>query len=118
MTAYLGGVQERLRRAELARAAEEARTLEARKTAQAERWARRFQAGLAASILALTTAGGVGFTYWLLGARPTPLGSSGCCPRRASSATRRVPHPSISPRGRRPATPWASPLRMQATRAC
>src|SRR5262249_21135247 len=64
VTAYLAGVQEKLRAAELARAAEAARAEEARRTALAERRSRHFQAGLAASILALTIAGGLGFTYW------------------------------------------------------
>jgi serine/threonine-protein kinase len=65
MTAYLASVQDKLRAAELARAAEAARAEEARRTALAERRSRHFQAGLAASILALTIAGGLGFTYWL-----------------------------------------------------
>ncbi len=64
VTAYLAGVQEKLRAAELARAAEAARAEEARRTAAAERRARRFQAGLAVSTLALTIAAGLGFTYW------------------------------------------------------
>jgi tetratricopeptide (TPR) repeat protein len=65
MTAYLAGVQERLHAAELAHAAEAARAEEARRTALAERRSRHFQAGLAASILALTIAGGLGLGYWL-----------------------------------------------------
>jgi serine/threonine-protein kinase len=65
MTAYLAGVQERLRTAEIARAAESARAEEAVVRAQAERRARRFQVSLAASLLVFTTAGGLTFTYWL-----------------------------------------------------
>ena len=74
VTAYLSGVQERLRAAEIARAAESARAEEAtadpcrrgrRGGARAERRARRFQVGLAASLLVLTTAGGLTFTYLL-----------------------------------------------------
>jgi hypothetical protein len=72
VTAYLAGVQDRLRAAEIARAAETARAEEALHTAAeaderagAERRARRFQVGLAASLLIMTTAGGLTFTYWL-----------------------------------------------------
>jgi serine/threonine-protein kinase len=72
VTAYLSGVQDRLRAAEIARAAEQARAeqalhtaTEADERARAERRARRFQVGLAASLLALTTAGGLAFTYLL-----------------------------------------------------
>ncbi len=63
--AYLNGVQDRLRAAELARAAESARAEEAVARAAAERRARRFQVGLAASLLVLTTVGGLTFTYLL-----------------------------------------------------
>src|SRR5262249_39941193 len=59
VTAYLAGVQVRLRRAELDRAAEAARAAEAEHRARAERRARRFQVGLAASLLVLTVAGGL-----------------------------------------------------------
>jgi tetratricopeptide (TPR) repeat protein len=72
LTTHLDGVQERLRGAELARAAETARAEEALHTAReanerarAERRARRFQVGLAASVLLLTTAGGLSATYVL-----------------------------------------------------
>ena len=65
VTAYLAGVQDRLRAAELARAAESARAEEAIRRARAERRARRLQVGLAASLLVLTTAGGLTFTYLL-----------------------------------------------------
>jgi serine/threonine-protein kinase len=65
VAAYLAGVQDRLRAAEVARAAESARAEEANVRARAERRARRFQAGLAASLLLLTSAGGLSFTYWL-----------------------------------------------------
>ena len=117
MTAYLAGVQERLRQAELARAAEEARTLEARENGQAE--------------LGPAIPGGIGGVdlgpddrrrrglHVLATKAPGPhLSDRAAAVQGASSATRRVPHPSISPRGRRPATPWGAPLRMQATRAC
>jgi serine/threonine-protein kinase len=65
VTAYLAGVQDRLRAAEVARAAESARAEEAIVRAKAERRARQFQVGLAASLLLLTTAGGLAFTSWL-----------------------------------------------------
>jgi serine/threonine-protein kinase len=72
ISAYLAGVQERLRLAEIAQASESARAEEALRTAaeadqraQAERRARRFQVGLAASLLTLTTMGGLGTTYYL-----------------------------------------------------
>ncbi len=72
ITAYLGGVQDRLRAAEVARAAEEARAEQAIHTAaeadhraRVERRARRFQVGLAAALLLFTSASGITFTYWL-----------------------------------------------------
>jgi serine/threonine-protein kinase len=72
LAAHLAGVQERLRAAEVAHAAESARALEAERTtalaearARAERRARRMTTGLAASLLALTTLGGLTFTYVL-----------------------------------------------------
>lgn len=65
VTAYLSGVQDRLRAAEIAHAAESARAEEAIVRAKAERRARQFQVGLAASLLVLTAAGGLTFTYWL-----------------------------------------------------
>jgi serine/threonine-protein kinase len=58
VTAYLGGVQERLRIAERERAVAEMRAIE-------ERRRRRLQLGLAASLLALITAGGLGATSYL-----------------------------------------------------
>ena len=68
LTAYLAGVQERLRSAELERAAASARAEEARGTAvaalarvAAERRARRLTAALAATVL---VAGGLGATGW------------------------------------------------------
>jgi serine/threonine-protein kinase len=71
MTAYLTGVQERLRAAEVARAAESARAEEAVRTAaeaeeraRAERRARRSQVGLAASLLVLSIVGGLSVTYY------------------------------------------------------
>ena len=72
VTAYLGGVQDRLRTAEIARGAEAARAeeavhtaAEANERARVERRARRFQVGLAASLLVLVTVGGLGLTYAL-----------------------------------------------------
>jgi eukaryotic-like serine/threonine-protein kinase len=58
ITAYLAGVQERLRAAEIERARAEARAAE-------ERRRRRLQLGLAASLLALLTLSGLAFTYEL-----------------------------------------------------
>jgi serine/threonine-protein kinase len=96
LTAYLAGVQERLRAAELARAAERARAEEARATAEAaerarvaeaaraeaaraaavaaegraraERRARRMTVGLAASLVALLLCGG-GAGAWMISQR-------------------------------------------------
>ena len=79
LTAYLAGVQERLRTAELARVEAQARAEEEAKRriladalaqkAQAhaveEGRRRRLQVGLAASLLALTTVGGLGTTAYL-----------------------------------------------------
>src|SRR5205823_7836855 len=58
ITAYLAGVQERLRSAERERAVAVARAIE-------ERRRRKLQLGLAASVLALTTLGGLGTAYYL-----------------------------------------------------
>jgi serine/threonine-protein kinase len=58
MTAYLNGVQERLRAAERDRAVAEATAIEERKR-------RRLQLGLAVSLLALVLAGGLGANYSL-----------------------------------------------------
>jgi tetratricopeptide (TPR) repeat protein len=63
VTAYLAGVQERLRAAEVERAAAQARAAEAAAKAAAERRARRFQAGMAAAVLVLVLAGGAG-AWW------------------------------------------------------
>jgi len=70
MTAYLAGVQEKLRAAELARAAESARAEEAQRTAQAaearaaaERRARRLTAALAATVLLAAGLGGAGWRW-------------------------------------------------------
>ena len=65
VTAYLAGVQDRLRIAEVSRAAESARAEEAEYRALAERRARRSQVGLAASLLALVVAGGLAAGYLL-----------------------------------------------------
>jgi tetratricopeptide (TPR) repeat protein len=72
LASHLAGVQERLRAAEVAHAAELARAQEAERTtalaearARAERRARRMTTALAASLLALTTLGGLTFTYFL-----------------------------------------------------
>ena len=61
ITAYLAGVQERLRGAELARAAEAARAEEAEAKAAVERRARRLTRALAATVL---LAGGLGVAGW------------------------------------------------------
>jgi serine/threonine-protein kinase len=63
VTAYLAGVQERLRAAEIDRAAAQAREAEARAKAAAERRARRLTLGLAASLLVLAGLAG-GAWYW------------------------------------------------------
>jgi tetratricopeptide (TPR) repeat protein len=55
---YLSGVQEKLKTSERERAVAEARAVEERKQ-------RRLQLGLAAAVLALTTTGGLGTTYYL-----------------------------------------------------
>jgi serine/threonine-protein kinase len=57
-TAYLAGVQERIKTAERERAVAEAKTVEERKR-------RRLQLGLAGCVLALTIVGGLGTTYVL-----------------------------------------------------
>jgi serine/threonine-protein kinase len=78
VTAYLAGVQERLRAAELARVAAQARAeeeakrralsdllaAEAQARAAAEAWRRRVTVALAASVLALGVMGGGGMTYY------------------------------------------------------
>ncbi len=63
LSAYLAGVQERLHAAELARAAESARAEEAQARVALERSRRRRTVALAASLLAMTTLGGLAFTY-------------------------------------------------------
>jgi serine/threonine-protein kinase len=64
VTAYLVGVQERLRQAELARAAAQARAEEERKLLAQERKARRLTAALAVSVILLALLG-VGAWRWL-----------------------------------------------------
>jgi serine/threonine-protein kinase len=61
VSAYLAGVQERLRAAEVERAAAQAREAEARAKAAAERRARRTAVGLAASLLLLAGLAGAGW---------------------------------------------------------
>ena len=63
MTAYLAGVQERLREAELSRAAESARAQEAEAKVSAERRARRLTAALAATVLLAGVLGGAGWRW-------------------------------------------------------
>ena len=63
MTAYLAGVQERLRAAELSRAAEAARAAEAEAKAAAERRARRLTGALAATVLLAGVLGGAGWRW-------------------------------------------------------
>jgi serine/threonine-protein kinase len=62
---YLASIEHRLRAAEVERAAEAARAEEARVRVVVERSRRRAQVGLAASLLLLTTLGGLTFTYLL-----------------------------------------------------
>jgi serine/threonine-protein kinase len=61
--AYRTGVQERLRRAEIAGAEEKARAEEATKRARVERDRRRLTVALAASVLGLVLLGGGGWAY-------------------------------------------------------
>ena len=107
VTAYLAGVQDRLRAAELARAAESARAEEAdRREATAPSGARRrFQVGLAASLLVLTTAGGLSFTY-LAPAAPAARRAVRPGARRGDGAARQGP-----PRRRATRPPGATPWR-------
>ncbi len=63
MSAYLAGVQERLRRAGLERAAAEARAQEAAAKAALERRARRLTVGLAAALVGLLVLAGGGGLY-------------------------------------------------------
>jgi hypothetical protein len=63
--AYLNGVQERLRAAEMEKAAAQAKAAEARAKAAAERRARRVTVGLAASVLLIAALlGGGGGWLW------------------------------------------------------
>jgi len=63
ITAYLAGVQERLREAELSRAAESARAVEALAKAAAERQARRLTGALAATVLLACGLGAAGWRW-------------------------------------------------------
>ncbi len=63
LTAYLSGVQERLREAELHRAAESARAQEAESKVSAERRARRLTAALAATVLLAGVLGSAGWRW-------------------------------------------------------
>jgi serine/threonine-protein kinase len=69
--AYLSGVQQRLRTAELERAAAEVRAEEAQAKAAAERLARRRLLGLAAAVLLLVLVGGGGTWWWWQDRRET-----------------------------------------------
>jgi serine/threonine-protein kinase len=62
---YLASIEQRLRAAELQRAAEHARAEEAVRRAQVERQRRRYQVGLAASLLVLSVVGGQILSYWM-----------------------------------------------------
>jgi serine/threonine-protein kinase len=64
MSSHLAGVQDRLRRAELARVEAQARAEEEAKRAKAERDRRRLASGLAAAVLALAAVGGVSANYY------------------------------------------------------
>jgi len=66
LTAYLEGVEVRLRQAQLEQAEAEGRAAESRATAAAEQRSRRLTVGLAASVLALVLAGG---GVWVLNER-------------------------------------------------
>jgi len=61
---YVGSLEQRMRQAELERAAESARAEEAGHRVLVERQRRRYQLGLAASILVLSVMGGLSFTFW------------------------------------------------------
>ena len=63
ITAYLSGVQERLRAAEVARAEERACADEAQARARAERQSRRLALSLAVAVLALVGLGGGGYAW-------------------------------------------------------
>jgi serine/threonine-protein kinase len=65
LSSYLRSIEQRLRAAELQRAAEHARAEEAEQRAQVERQRRRYQVGLAASLLMLSVVGGLSFSYWM-----------------------------------------------------
>ena len=96
MTAYLAGVQERLQAAERERAVAEARAVE-------ERRRRKVQLALAASVLALTTLGGLSTTYYLQQRAERAGRSSG--PRRGSRSSSQADtlrdQASAQPRGHR-----------------
>jgi serine/threonine-protein kinase len=64
LNGYLASIEQRLRAAELELAAEFARAEEAARRAAVERQRRRYQVGLAASLLALSVVGGLSFTFW------------------------------------------------------
>ncbi len=61
---YVGSLERRMRQAELERAAQAARAEEAGHRVLVERQRRRYQLGLAASILILSVMGGLSCTYW------------------------------------------------------
>jgi len=62
---YLGSLERRMRQAELERAAEAARAEEAGHRVLVESQRRKYQLGLAASVLVLSVVGGLSFTYWV-----------------------------------------------------
>ena len=62
--AYVGSLERRMRQAELERAAETARAEEAGHRVLVERQRRRYQLGLAASVVVLSVLGGLSFTLW------------------------------------------------------
>jgi tetratricopeptide (TPR) repeat protein len=61
---YLGSLERRMRQAELERAAESVRAEEAGHRVLVERQRRRYQLGLAASIVVLSMLGGLSFALW------------------------------------------------------
>jgi eukaryotic-like serine/threonine-protein kinase len=61
---YVGSLERRMRQAELERAAESARAEEAGHRVMVERQRRRYQLGLAASMVVLSMLGGLSFALW------------------------------------------------------
>ena len=99
ITAYLAGVQERLRKADLARA-------EAQAHAEEERKRRKLALALAATVMALVTVGGAGVAIYFQQRRRKRIGLSWRCATCTCFATRPGPtrraiRPNGIPRSRR-----------------